>query len=405
MVTPLEERLRNALTAEASRAPLANPEWRGQLVSGHEPPRPTPLRRLAVVGAAAAVVLIGAVGAAALTQGDGGGDTSSVADEPPVTESTVTDSTAGDSTEGNQAGAVVSGGGLSVVSCSSSGDDTRTDGDGDIQTEQRSIAGFETIEVSGCASVVVRKGAPSVAVTADANLLAQVTTEVDGSQLKIGVRGSFTSGATPKVVVTTDRLDELAIVGASDASVEALTGDRFDLRVGGAGDVTVTGTVGKVDVEVQGSADADLSGLEATDASVSVSGTGSVEVRASGKVKASVSGTGEVIVHGAAEVDADVDGVGEVRRSDGTVVAEGPIDGRRSRSTTTTSSETPQKGAVPPGGTPGGGASPSDVEEDVERRIDEVTDAIDAYTDCIDEQLDAGNFDRLAATCEPLLPR
>lgn len=412
-MSTLEERLRSTLVAEAARAPLTHPEWRGPLVdpTGGEPQRATPLRRLAVVGAAAAIVLVGAVGAAALTRNDGDerSTTASVADEPPTSASTA-------SSAPKTANPAVSGS-SGRVSCSSSGDDWRSEGNGAVVTETRSVVSFETIEVSDCASVVVRRGAPSVAVTTDANLQAQVTTTVDGSQLRIGVRGPISTTTTPRIVVTTDRLDRLQIFGAADVSVESLSGDELDLEVRGAGGVTVTGSVGKVEVDVSGSADADLSGLEVIDASVSVTGTGSVEVRASGNVRASVSGTGDVVVHGSAEIDADVDGAGEVRRSDGTVVAAGPLGGRRlttpSSPAATPSGETPQKGGMPsPDPTPepfdddpAARDDVDDVLDDADRRIDEFSDAIDAFTDCVDRQLEAGNVDGLGDVCNPLLPR
>ena len=331
-----------------------------------------------------------------------------LADEPPATASTAVDPA--DPSSGNSPDGSGVASGFSRVSCSTSGGDAANVGDGNVQTQQRPVVSFEKIEVSGCADVVVRLGAPSVAVTTDANLQAQVTTAVEGSKLRIGIIGSFSSASSPKVVVTTNRLDRLQIFGAADAVVESIGGDEFTLEVGGAGDVSVTGAVAKVDVEVSGSASTDLSALDAAEVSVSVSGTGSVEVRGSTKVRASVSGTGEVVVHGAAEIDAYVDGVGEVRRSDGTVVAAGPLGGRRSSPSSQVPSTggTPEKGAIPQLPVIPRPVDPGDLDDffdDTDRRIDEVGDAIDAYTDCVDEQLDAGNHDRLVEACDHLLPR
>jgi len=93
-----------------------------------------------------------------------------------------------------------------------------------------------------------------------------------------------------------------------------VSGSTFRTAVSGAGNVTATGEVDLVEVEVTGAGDVVLSELVAGDASVEISGAGDVHVYASDSLSASVSGAGDIVYSGdPQQVEKDVSGVGEIR--------------------------------------------------------------------------------------------
>ena len=93
-----------------------------------------------------------------------------------------------------------------------------------------------------------------------------------------------------------------------------IDGEAFRVEVSGAGGVEATGRADSVEIVVSGAGDVRLQKLTAQEASVEVSGAGSVHVAAAHSLTASVSGVGDVVYSGNPErVKKDVSGVGEVR--------------------------------------------------------------------------------------------
>ncbi len=192
-------------------------------------------------------------------------------------------------------------------------------GSGRAVAEERAVGAFERVRVDGVIDVHVRVGAErSVVVHADDNLLASVTTNVVGGELRIATLGSFDPATRMTVDVVTPTLSALHGVGVGEVVADGVVADRFEVRVGGVGDVTVTGTADVLDVRTSGVGDANLLGLDAREAHVDASGVGSVDVRVRELLDASVRGVGSVRYAGnPPTVRQTVDGVGSVTPLEG----------------------------------------------------------------------------------------
>ncbi|MDP9070298.1 MAG: DUF2807 domain-containing protein [Actinomycetota bacterium] len=189
------------------------------------------------------------------------------------------------------------------------------EGSGTARTETRPVTRFSRVTVLSSADVRVRVGdEPAVAVTADDNLLELVTTEVVDGALVIGTRGSYSTRIGIKVDVVAPLLEAVELRGSGQVTAEGVRGTRFDVSIGGSGDVRASGTADAVEVEVSGSGDARLFDLAGRTVRVTVEGSGDVEVTASEKLDVSVRGSGSVVYAGGPRAVASaVTGSGEVR--------------------------------------------------------------------------------------------
>jgi hypothetical protein len=82
--------------------------------------------------------------------------------------------------------------------------------------------------------------------------------------------------------------------------------------VSGSGRVTLDGTVDMVELDVSGSGGVFARELTAIDADVSISGSGNIELTATGLVTGNLSGSGKLTLWGDPSVDVETSGSGDV---------------------------------------------------------------------------------------------
>lgn len=189
-------------------------------------------------------------------------------------------------------------------------------GSGNIVEERREVSGFNQIEITGSGDLIVEQsGEESLLVIADDNLLPVLTSEVAGRRLILGTR-SNTSIMNGKIEyhVTVKSLEGLEITGSSDTMIHKLDGDQLDIQISGSGSVTGDGSVNKLNIEISGSGDYDGAAITSQDATVSLSGSGSVLVNASQTLSADISGSGDVVYIGNPNVQQSISGSGSIRQ-------------------------------------------------------------------------------------------
>jgi hypothetical protein len=126
---------------------------------------------------------------------------------------------------------------------------------------------------------------------------------------------------------------DVSALGSGDISL-ALEADAVSLSVSGSGDITVSaaaqklkadgtgsgdlelsGTAQRLDAQISGSGGVDAFGLEAGDADVHVSGSGSAHVAVTGSLTGGVYGSGDLVYSGdPASVKVDDNGSGDVHQ-------------------------------------------------------------------------------------------
>lgn len=214
-------------------------------------------------------------------------------------------------------------------------------GDGQARREQRSVATFEAVALSGPIEVKLRQGgAQRVELEADGNLLPYVETKVvegrHGKTLEIGVRRGYhlQSRQPLRVEIDVASLRSAAIAGSGKLAIEAMKGEELRLSVAGSGSVEASRLeTGKLGLSIAGSGDIRASGaarelaasiagsgdlrareLAAEEVKVSISGSGDAEVQAVKRLKVSIAGSGDVRYAGEAQVESSIAGSGSVRK-------------------------------------------------------------------------------------------
>lgn len=198
---------------------------------------------------------------------------------------------------------------LALAACSGGFSPFGRHGEGAVQTETRQVAAFSRIEVSAGIRVVGSIGpAQPLTVSAQANILPVISTDVVGGTLRIHSTEGYTSTEPVQVTFVNPTLDGVLLSGGSNVQVQGLAATTLSVDLSGGSVLTATGTATTLTLVVSGGSRADLGGLAATSVAVEASGGSNVLVQASGTVSGSASGAAHVTVAGAAQVSVEATG-------------------------------------------------------------------------------------------------
>lgn len=211
-------------------------------------------------------------------------------------------------------------------------------GSGNIKSETRKLASFETLSVGYPANVIVKQGAAnSIVITADDNLLKQLSTDIEDGVLKItNAEGNWKDRVSPtktvEIVITLKDVNKIVLPSAGTLLVSDLKTDSLDLVVSGAGDISLTnldvtslevtisgagsinadGNAGSLDVRISGFGDFKGGDLQSQIANVRITGAGSATVWPEDELTATISGAGDIRYYGNPTVDEAISGAGNV---------------------------------------------------------------------------------------------
>jgi len=189
-------------------------------------------------------------------------------------------------------------------------------GNGELTTKTYDLDPCHAILLSCGLDLTIRLGdAQSVALTIDENLVEYYQIEARHGTLVIDADESPRPHRSARLDITLTSLDELEVAGAGDIDVRDYRGESLELRIDGAGDLEIDGTVGKLAVAVNGAGDVDARELEAREVEVAINGAGDVDVHATASADIEINGVGDVDVWGEpAQFAKSVHGIGDITR-------------------------------------------------------------------------------------------
>jgi len=190
-------------------------------------------------------------------------------------------------------------------------------GSGNVISEARSVKDFTGVELSGSGKLIIEQSdVESLTITADDNLLPDLTSEVRDSKLKLGTKNFLninpTGFVTYKLLVK--KLNSIGISGGAEIDAKGLRTDSLSVHVSGAGDITITGETEDQEISISGAGKYHASGFKSKKAEVNISGIGSALLAVSDSLDVHVSGAGEVEYIGDPKVTEQVSGAGSVRK-------------------------------------------------------------------------------------------
>lgn len=207
------------------------------------------------------------------------------------------------------------------------------EGNGVVETQDRTPGAFTGIRTRGSVEVTLQEGPPSVSIQTDSNILPYVITSVDGDLLTIDFKENVCVKARVKAIVHVPSVHMLSIEGAGNITGTApFSPNTLALSITGSGNITFAGTTtSTVSASITGSGDIYLRGnttslsalvagsgdihafdLPAEKATASIRGSGNVEVHVTRHLNATITGSGSIFYMGNPIVSTSITGSGKV---------------------------------------------------------------------------------------------
>jgi Putative auto-transporter adhesin, head GIN domain len=191
---------------------------------------------------------------------------------------------------------------------------------GPVLTETRDVGEFDSIEMEGAARIEISVGSPaSLTIEAREEVAKRVKAEVRGDTLYIKSKPKdwFIVNGRPRVTlrIAVPELESLQLDGGNDVSLTGFDGGDSRIRAKGAAHIKAKGRLDELTVHMAGAGHADLSGLIADEAKVTVDGVGSVYVHPKETLDATMNGVGAILYTGSPrEVNTHMNGLGTIGR-------------------------------------------------------------------------------------------
>ncbi len=188
-------------------------------------------------------------------------------------------------------------------------------GKGPAKTEERKIGGYSGLVLEAPVSMNYAVATtPSMKITAPANILPLVTTQVKGRNLVIGLSKSVSMEGMIRVDATGPSLEAVTMTGSGELKLSGESGKKLAVEVSGSGTIVAAGQVDAASFDISGSGDVNAAGLRTQDLRIDVSGSGTISAHAARSVKVDLSGSGDITIAGNPKQRAvDRSGAGEVK--------------------------------------------------------------------------------------------
>ncbi|MBW2185126.1 MAG: DUF2807 domain-containing protein, partial [Deltaproteobacteria bacterium] len=188
------------------------------------------------------------------------------------------------------------------------------EGDGDTAQVSRTLNVFDRIKVDGAYTVTVKRGElAQCLLRGDRNLLYRVMTQVENGQLVIRNDGSLRMRQPLEVELQLPKLIEFTAIGAHEVTITGIAEDAFSLILNGANLAKVSGHVGVLRLQLDGSSILQGENLRASTIDLVATGTTSVQVSVENSLTVKATGLSDVIYSGEpSSVTVELSGLAEL---------------------------------------------------------------------------------------------
>lgn len=189
--------------------------------------------------------------------------------------------------------------------------------DGPSKTRQIAWTGGDTLEIDVPAEVRYTQAPGPARLTITGPERAVDEVQVEGGHVRFDRgHGRRHRGRLVIEMIAPD-VTRFDLHGSSSLVIESYKQSRLRIDLSGNADVAVTGETDLLELDISGSADADLGALKAKGAEVSISGSGDATIAPTDWAKIGISGSGDVTLRGhPAKLDTDISGSGSIHQED-----------------------------------------------------------------------------------------
>lgn len=193
----------------------------------------------------------------------------------------------------------------------------RLNANGNIISENRSVANFTGVSANGDTDVYVSYGPEfSVVVRGSSNLVPHFKTQVVNNVLHLKFENVNVSDDDIDVMVTMPTVNKVAISGSGDVEIKGSfpAVSNLEASVTGSGDIEVENniTIDRLNVDISGSGEVDFERVTAKIANVNLTGSGEIKFQVSETLKARITGSGKIYYRGNPTVQQDISGSGKL---------------------------------------------------------------------------------------------
>lgn len=209
---------------------------------------------------------------------------------------------------------------LAVLACEDSIDsnnDDAVEGSGPIITQTIPLSAIHGFDASGSFEIVIAQGdIQNITVEGQANLIDILSTRVVGGIWDLRFTENVRNARDFTVYITVPNIDEINLSGSSAIRSEgALILDALSITGSGSAAIDLAGTVDIQTIRISGSGTVRNFDFVSRVTTVTVSGSGDIEVTATETLDATVSGSGDIRYRGnPASVDTRISGSGSVSK-------------------------------------------------------------------------------------------
>jgi hypothetical protein len=189
-------------------------------------------------------------------------------------------------------------------------------GNGHIVTDKRTVTEFSDIKTGGAFEIEWQRGAPSLSITTDSNLLRYIENRIEGKTLHLESHDQLRPTRRIKVVVTSPMLTGVSAAGATRFTAKELSGPKFYLETAGASKITLAGNVDELLAEMAGATKLVADELHTKSADITSSGASKADVYATETLRVSISGAGKVTYYGHPKIEKHISGAGSIKPGD-----------------------------------------------------------------------------------------
>lgn len=184
------------------------------------------------------------------------------------------------------------------------------DGSGPETVRELAWTGGSELEVSVPADVRYVQG-PDAKIVVRGPKGSVDNLRLDGDELEFD-RSTFNAGRL-QVTVTAPAINRFSLLGDQSLTLDNYRQDQLAIEIAGSGRASAKGGAKEVSLEISGSGDADLGGLQSERARVDISGSGGAVIAPTASAEIDIAGSGEVrLLTRPASVSTDIAGSGKV---------------------------------------------------------------------------------------------
>ena len=192
-------------------------------------------------------------------------------------------------------------------------------GSGNIATEKREVAKFDSVDVGGVFQVeIVAQKDFGVIVEADDNLLPFIVTEVRGNTLNVKTkkRKRFSTSNPIRIKVFAPNIENLEVSGVAKVSLSNIDNDSLKIDSSGASKINLEGKSKNLNIDISGATRVNAKELKTEKASVDASGASKAYVFASNELKTDLSGASKVVYSGnPTNIDKKLSGASSIKEN------------------------------------------------------------------------------------------